>query len=311
MLTLSRPIRRSPVRLLPTAYCLLLSALCLLPSAARAQEVVDRMVAVINGRELITHTDLLWQLALQPDVPLDNPRPEDLQRALQLVLDQRLISQEAEKLPTIQPTDKEIQDELKDLIGRFPSNEEFYRRLARVGLGENSDQLREIVRQRVAIEKYVSFRFRAFTVVTPQEVADYYRDVWSPRRRRASPGAVVPKLEEVYARVESELREEKVASDTDEFLEDARASAEIVILDEGPGAGGQGPEGRGTEGRVPSAGGRVPGQSSPPSRPNTSSPSSSSPSPPSPSATSPSSPSSPSSSSSSPAPGPQPPTPVP
>ena len=58
---------------LPFAFCLLPFAFGqLLP--ARAQEVVDRMVAVINGRELITYSDLLWQLALQPDVPLENPR---------------------------------------------------------------------------------------------------------------------------------------------------------------------------------------------------------------------------------------------
>ncbi len=187
------------------------------------------MVAVINGRELITHTDLLWQLALEPDAALDNPRQEDLQRALQLVIDQRLISQEAEKLPTIQPKESEIQEELKKLIERFPP-EQFYRRLARVGLGENSEQLREIVRQRVAIDKYISFRFRAFTVVTAQEVADYYRDVWRPRRRQMSPGGIVPELEKVYAQVEAELRENKVGSDLDEFLDDARSAAEIVVL---------------------------------------------------------------------------------
>ena len=208
-----------------------LSVLCLLPSSlCRAQEVVDRMVAVINGRELVTQSDLLWQLALEPGAPLDNPRQEDLDRALDLVVDQRLISQEAEKLPTITPSEGEIQDELKELIGRFPSGAEFYGRLSRVGLGENSEQLKEIVRQRVAINKYVEFRFRSFTVVTPQEVADYYRDVWTPDRRRRAPGSVTPRLEDVYAQVESELRERKVESDTDAYLEDARAGAQIVML---------------------------------------------------------------------------------
>lgn len=204
------------------------------------------MVAVINGRELITHSDLLWQLALQPDVPLDNPQQEDLNRALQLIIDQRLLAQEAEKLPTIQPTDEEVRAELTRLIGHFP-REEFYARLARVGLGEDSEQLREIVRQRVAIDKYISFRFRAFTVVTPQEVADYYRDVWVPRRRRQSPGSVIPRLEEARAEVEVELRENKVESDTDEFLEEARAAAEIVILEPGTVAGSQG-SGAGSQG---------------------------------------------------------------
>ncbi|HYE15838.1 MAG TPA: hypothetical protein VD968_15445 [Pyrinomonadaceae bacterium] len=219
---------------------LLLISLALLAPAARAQsqqaprtgaEVVDKMVAVVNGRELITHTDLLWQLALQPGVPIESPREEDLRRALDLLIDQRLISQEAEKLPSVAPTSEEIAAELKRLIGLFPSQSEFYARLARVGLGEDSTQLREIVQERVRISKYLDFRFRSFTVVTPQEVAEYYRDVYVPRRRRQAPGVVVPKLEDAYNEIQSELMEAKIESGTDEFLEEARSAAEITILD--------------------------------------------------------------------------------
>ncbi|HEX8475297.1 MAG TPA: hypothetical protein VF666_14800 [Pyrinomonadaceae bacterium] len=196
----------------------------------QAQEVVDKMVAVINGRELITHTDLLWQLALEPNVPLDNPRSEDLNRVLQLLIDQRLIAQEAEKLPSISPRNQEIDSALAELVSRFPSKAGFYERLARVGLGEDSEQLREIVRQRVAIENYLIFRFRSFAIVTPQEVDDYYRNVWVPRRRRQAPGRIVPELKDARAEIEKELTESKVESDIDQFLEDARNRAEIQIL---------------------------------------------------------------------------------
>ena len=206
------------------SFCLLPFTFCL------SQEVVDKMVAVINGRELITYTDLLWQLALEPDKPLDNPRADDLNRALQLIIDQRLIAQEAEKLPPIAPTSEAVEAELARLIRFFPSKAEFYQRLSRVGLGEDSEQLREIVRQRVAIENYLNFRFRSFTIVTPQEVKDFYHDVFIPRWRRQSPGSIVPTLEEKQAEIQDELTENKIASDTDEFLEDARARAEITNL---------------------------------------------------------------------------------
>jgi len=71
------------------------------------QQVVDKMVATVNAGVLpecrqiclITYSDLLWQLALQPNMPLDNPTSVDLNRALHLIIDQRLILQEAEKLP--------------------------------------------------------------------------------------------------------------------------------------------------------------------------------------------------------------------
>jgi hypothetical protein len=208
----------------------------LLAGSAAAQasrgEAVDRMVAVINGRELITYTDLLWQLALEPRVPLDSPRQEDVSSALELVINQRLIAQEAEKLPTVAPTEDEVKAELTRLIGFFPSQSAFYERLNRVGLGESSARLREIIEARVRISKYIDFRFRSFTIVTRQEVEAYYRDVYVPRLRRQSPGRIVPTVEDAYKVIEREITESKIDSDTDEFLEDARRAAEITILDE-------------------------------------------------------------------------------
>jgi hypothetical protein len=200
-------------------------------SAAAAQEVVDKMVATVNGgvrTDLITYSDLLWQMALQPNTPIDNPGSEVLNRALQLIIDQRLIYQEAEKLPTINPTDKEITDELNALIRLFPSQADFMERVRRVGL--TSEQLREIIRQRVAIDKYLNFRFRSFTVVTPKEVSDYYRDVFVPRFQRQYPGRIVPTFEQVSKQLESQLTEDKIESETTSFLETARERAEITIL---------------------------------------------------------------------------------
>ena len=198
------------------------------PGASRAQEVVDKMVATINGSELITYTDLLWQLALQPDAPLENPRPEDLQRALSRLIDQRLIAQEGGRLPTIAPKEEDVRAAQNELIKRFPTPAAFQQRMARVGL--TAEQFYEIVRQRVEIERYLDFRFRSFVVVTQQEIADYYRDTYVPRLRRQSPGRVPPTLEEASKQIEQTLTEDKIESDTDAFLEDARARAEIVIL---------------------------------------------------------------------------------
>jgi hypothetical protein len=217
-------------RLLLTANCLLLTIFCM---NVQAQKLVDRMVATIDGGtrvDLITYSDLLWQIALQPDSPLENPGSTELNRALNLLINQRLILQEAEKLPAVAPTDREIDAELARLIGRFPSRADFQRRVEKVGL--NAEQLREIVRQRVVTEKYLDFRFRSFVVVTPQEVADYYRDVYVPRFRQQSPGRIVPTLEEVRVELERTLTESKIEADTDKFIESARERAEITILNQ-------------------------------------------------------------------------------
>jgi hypothetical protein len=214
---------------------LLLSAYCLLPSAVSAQQVVDKMVATVNASGqtrcqvcLITYSDLLWQLSLQPDTVLVNPSSDELNRALNLIIDQRLILQEAEKLPSIAPTTEEIAAARDELAKAFSSQADFQSRLQSVGL--TADKLNEIVEQRVRIEKYLDFRFRNFVVITQNEIADYYRDVYVPRLRGRAPGQIVPTLEQAISAIEKTLTEAKIETDTDAFLDNARERAEIVML---------------------------------------------------------------------------------
>src|SRR5688500_16302366 len=209
----------------------LLAVTLALPYTAAAQQVVDKMVATVNAgvrTELITYSDLLWQLALQPNTVLDNPTSEDLNRALRLLIDQRLILQEAERIPTIVPTQKEVSDARDDLARNFPSQIDFQQRLQRVGL--TSEKLNEIVEQRLKMEKYLDFRFRNFVVISQKELADYYRDVYVPRFKTRSPERIVPTLEQARAEIEKTLMEAKIESDTDAFLDTARERAEIVML---------------------------------------------------------------------------------
>lgn len=196
-----------------------------------AQQVVDKMVATVNAgvkTDLITYSDLLWQLALQPNTPLDNPNSPDLNRTLRLLIDQRLILQEAEKIPTIVPTQKEISDARDELARNFASPLEFQQRLQRVGM--TSEKLDEIVEQRLKMEKYLDFRFRNFVVISQKEIADYYVQVYTPRFRTRFPGRIVPTLEQARDEIEQSLKEAKIESDTDAFLDTARERAEIVML---------------------------------------------------------------------------------
>lgn len=200
-------------------------------SPCAAQQVVDKMVATVNAgvkTDLITYSDLMWQLALQPNTPLDNPTSADLNGAMRLLIDQRLILQEAEKLPTIVPTPAEISDARNELARNFSTQDEFQQRLQRVGL--TSEKLDEIVEQRLKMEKYLDFRFRNFVVISPQEIVAYYNDTYVPRFKARFPGRIVPTIEQSRAQIERTLTETKIESDTDAFLDSARERAEIVIL---------------------------------------------------------------------------------
>jgi hypothetical protein len=230
--TLYRAATSHPLKQMVLTGLLLLACLLLLPTApAFAQEVVDKTVATVNGgvrTDLITYSDLLWQLTLQPSTPISPPSSEALNGALRLVQDQRLILQEAVKLPTISPSEREITTARDELVKQFPSQEELRQRMIRVGL--TSEKLNEILEDRVRIEKYLDFRFRSFIVISQKDVADYYRDVYVPRFKRKSPTMLVPTLEQARAEIEKTLTEAKVESDIDSFLDSARDRAEIVIL---------------------------------------------------------------------------------
>lgn len=212
------------------------AATLVLACSAAAQKIVDKTVATVGDGvriELITYSDLLWQLALQPGVSLAEPTSQDLNRALQLMINQRLFALEAARLPRAAPTEEEISTEIARLLSYFPTAAEFEKRLNQVGFKSiKDDNFERIIGERIAINKYLDFRFRSFIVITADDEAKYYRDVFVPDFRRRFPGLLMPTLDEKRAEIRSILEEERVAAGIEAFLDDAKRRAEIVILSE-------------------------------------------------------------------------------
>ena len=201
-----------------------------------AQEMVDKTIAVVSDSsrfELITYSDLLWQLALQPNTPIDPPRSEDLNQALQVLIDQRLFALEAERLPRVAPTEAEIDKKINDTLAYFPSPAAFEARLKTVGFDSIQDEaFQHIIAQRVAIDKYVDFRFGSFVVITPEDEATYYRNVFVPEFRRTSPGRIMPSLDEERKSINEVLTRDKTAAGIETFLDEAKRRVSIEILSE-------------------------------------------------------------------------------
>ena len=227
------------LRLKIVFVCLSLFALAFVITGrkAAAQQVVDKTVATIGDgvgdSELITYSDLLWSLALQPGAPLNPPTSEDLNRALQLLINQRLFALEAGRVPRNAATQTEIDVEIKRVLAVFPSTAEFEKRLRIVGFDSVKDEnFERMMAQRVSIEKYLEFRFRSFVVITPQDEERYYRDIFTPDFRRRNPGLLMPTLDETRTRINKLLTEQKVEGDIERFLDFSKRRNEIIILSE-------------------------------------------------------------------------------
>ncbi len=227
--------KQAVLRAVETAVIVaLLSTLICVP--VFGQEMVDRTVAVVSDgprRELITYSDLLWQLALQPNASLDPPRADDLDLVLRTVVDQRIFALEADRLPRAAPTEKEIAEEISRTLAYFPSNAAFIKRLNQVGIESVKDEnFQSLIARRVSFEKFIDFRFRSFVVITPEEIGRYYRDTFAPDFRRKYPGLLMPTLNEKRADITSLLTEQRVATRIESFLDDAKRRVVIEYIAE-------------------------------------------------------------------------------
>jgi hypothetical protein len=191
----------------------------------RASVVVDRLVAVVNGAP-ITESDVLWFLALDPEVP-DGDHSISLKRqALEQIIDQKLLHQEAEKLPAGEISDAAVTEHIASHRRLFQSEEAFHRRRARVGLSDEA--LREVVKNRLEILQFIDFRFRAFVIVTEAETQSYYERAILPVARQS--GEAPPAIEQVKDVIQKTITQDKVEAEMIAWFEEARRRSDIVYL---------------------------------------------------------------------------------
>lgn len=189
--------------------------------------VIDQLVALVNN-QAITLSDILWHLALDPAAPPGPPDPALHARVLQQLIDLKLLDQEAEKLPAGEAKEEAVDKYLGGLVKQFPSEDVFRARIASVGL--TPEVLRERVKHRVEILHFIGFRFRAFVLVAPREVEQYYQSILIPSWR-ATHKPVQP-IEEVRHLIERDIADSKVANEMTAWFEEARRRSEIVIIGE-------------------------------------------------------------------------------
>ena len=200
-------------------------AILLSAGLARAQSVtVDQLVATVNG-EAITQSDILWGLALDPEAIIK----DELQNSMiEQFVDQRLLLDEAERLPNLEPTQEEVTKAIADLIKRFPSEPAFYQRIERVGL--TAQMLQDVIRRRLQILKYIDFRFRSFAIITEDEILRYFREEYVPQLQARGIKPKEQPTDQERNMIESILIEDRIDHDIERFLENTREQADIVVL---------------------------------------------------------------------------------
>ncbi len=170
----------------PLFAFLLIGVLFLVPfgSAARAQQVIDRIVAIV-GEQIILQSELDFQLQLllaqTGQKPGSEAQLKEMKRELlEQMINDRLILAQAEKDTSLSVTPKEIETALEEHLQRirsqFASEEEFLQQLSQENLSvrELKIKYRPDVRAQILKEKLMGQRLGKVTVAA-KEVRDFFQ----------------------------------------------------------------------------------------------------------------------------------------
>lgn len=122
--------------------------------AARADEVIDRVLAVVAG-DLIMQSDV--RAARELGLVTANDAADQDHAILSQLIDRALILDEVERYAPPEPPTDAIERAFRGVRGRFASDDGFAAALARVGFDEK--QLRSVLRQNLRIRAYLDQRF--------------------------------------------------------------------------------------------------------------------------------------------------------
>lgn len=227
------------MRKLPLLLWLLLLAL---GPCARAADIVDRIVATVNGH-VILQSD--WDDAVRFEAfvegrPLDHLSDQDRSRALDRLIDQELLREQSQGADAPQPPAEEVQQRILEIQTehKATTSSAWHTALARYGLAQK--QVETWLAHDISVLHQVEARLRPTVQIAPQTIESYYQATFLPELRKS--GAQDVPLAQVSGKIREILTEQKVNELFTSWLQSLRSESKIRTPASSPPAstGGQG-----------------------------------------------------------------------
>ena len=198
-----------------------LLVLLALAAPLRAQQVVDRIVARVEG-DILTLSEMRELGRFQQ---LLEGRAVSDEKLLQQLLEQWIVQSEAtaSRFPT--PSPEDVQSELARIQKEFASPEAYRARSRELGLSEAA--LRRFLERQLYFARFIDYRFRPGVQAEPAEIEKYYREELVPRltaQKRA-----VPPLEAVEEQIRELLTQREISLRAARWLEESRSRLRVEI----------------------------------------------------------------------------------
>lgn len=171
---------------------MLATALLLLLAQPLFGEVLDRIVAIIDNKFIITLSDIRKERAIQTALSTDAGTDDAIAEAL---IERHLVEDQIAQFLEIEVPEDLVTERLRS-IGNAP--------------GVSTQDLRQALVGELRRRQFMIERFQQFIRVSDEEIQQYYNDVYAPEARRR--GEPVLPLEQVA----EQIRQNKIAEKTNE-----------------------------------------------------------------------------------------------
>ena len=198
---------------------------------AHKAEVIDRLMAVVNG-QIITLGDVEQETKMRQLDRIAEKKGETIapssqsanqELVVQYLIEQALIREQIQQFPGIEVSDDQIDAQLAAIHSNAGGPERL------TALGIDIAEVRKRIQWQLQVMKFVDYRFRQFIVVDSNEIDAYYRNQFLPalQKRNALPA---PDLAQVEEQIRKILIEEKLNLQVEEWLASLRKDATIEIF---------------------------------------------------------------------------------
>jgi peptidyl-prolyl cis-trans isomerase SurA len=202
-------------------FLLIAFAIC-----SRAADVIDRVVATVNGHVILQsdRDDAVRFEAFVEGRPLNQLTDQDRGRALDRLIDQELLREQAQGADAPPPPAEEVQQRIQDIQKHAATAPSVWQSaLKQYALSQQ--QVEAWIARDLAILHQVDARLRPAVQINPLTIESYYRDTFLPQLRKA--GAQDVPLAQVSGKIRDILTEQKVNELFNSWLQSLRAESKI------------------------------------------------------------------------------------
>jgi peptidyl-prolyl cis-trans isomerase SurA len=200
---------------------------------ATADDVIDRIVATVNGHIILQSdwNDALCYEALLSAKSVDQFDDDDRRAVLDQLIDQELLGEQMKSALFQHASEDEARKQIDEARKLYPdavTEQGWQGVLTRFGLSEKA--LVAHVEQQIDLMRLVDAHLRPAVQIDSKSIEAYYRDKFVPQLKQAGAGEVA--LAEVSGKIRELLTEEKVNELMISWLQSLRSESKVSV----PGA---------------------------------------------------------------------------